>query len=135
MLHDTYIDLAISEGDIAVQNGQLVIQKDESLIQEALLRRVTTPTNIYTIYTVDMNNSQLIRIDEDYGNISYELTASDSKLVLETLRDNLKASISRETRVTIKSIEFTEDMLEGVSTVITYTIDNESDLSQRLVIL
>lgn len=125
-------DLTIENGDLAVENGQLKLLVDDNNIQTAILRRIKTPINIYSKAIVNPNGELLI-LDNDYGNISYELTSLDSQYITEQVKDNLTELISKDPRVELVSINIESDIIEGVQVVINYYIPNNEEM-QRLII-
>lgn len=129
-----YADLRIIDGDIFTENGQFKIQKDEELIREAVIRRLKTPLNGYSVYSVDLDTSEVVILDADYGNISYELTALDSQLVYEKLKDSISQSLSLEPRITLQNVTTSNDIIEGVSTIISYYLNDDQELLQNIVL-
>lgn len=128
------IDLGIQDGDIAVENGQFKLSQNNRLIEEAVIRRIKTPLNSYSLYSVDINSGNVIVLDNEYGNISYELTALDSQLVQERLRDDLLKTLLLEPRIVVTSISLSNDIIEGISTIISYYIKDNEDLVQSIII-
>jgi hypothetical protein len=129
-----YTDLRIIDGDIFTENGQFKIQKNEELIREAVLRRLKTPLNGYSVYSVDLDTSEVVILDADYGNLSYELTALDSQLVYEKLKDNISQSLSLEPRITLQNVTTSNDIIEGVSTIISYYLNEDQELLQNIAL-
>lgn len=127
-MSNRYTDLSLKEGDLYVENGQLVISKDEELIKESLLRRILTPINVYAKAVSDFNTGTLTIVDQDYGNPSYDLTAIDSQIVVEKLKDELTHLLRDDPRVEVVSIDITSDIMGEVQTVINYYIKDFSDL-------
>ena len=130
----TDIDLSIVDGDIQVENGQFKLVKNEELISQAVLRRIKTPLNSYSTSFVDVTKETVTILDNDYGNLVYELTAMDSQLVLEKVRDSIVNCLTLEPRITFYDISSTNDIIEGVNTIISYYINDNADSIQNIVL-
>lgn len=124
------IDLAILDGDLSIKNGRIALEVGDNVIGNSIIRRLSTPINIYS--RTILQGDDVVTLDEDYGNPAYNLTALDSNLVIERMRNALAESLQKDPRIIVNSISFQES-IPNVNIVIDYTVKG-SNTSQTLTI-
>lgn len=128
---NNYSDLSIKQGDLSVENGRLLTDSGEDAVSKSIARKLKT--SVHTYRRQEIYNDELVLLDEDYGNVAYQVLSSPMESARSELSQALVTMLQQDTRITLQSIDIEPVNANELDVTIEYIVNSSSsNTSQTL---